>query len=65
MSGDIGINPDLDYLFDPQQKGEPPIYCNCCRRPVTESTTYTEIGRFFFCGNCMVESVEHLNLMYG
>lgn len=39
----VGINPDLDPLLDPQQQGEPPELCLCCGYPVTEHETYTEI----------------------
>lgn len=62
----VGINPDLDPLLDPQQQGEPPELCLCCGDPVTEHETYTEIGeRFIFCQKCMKDSVEHYNVRYG
>lgn len=29
----VGINPDFDYLYDPQQA--PPVgFCACCRREI-------------------------------
>lgn len=62
----IGINPDLDFLYDPQQQREPPPRCDCCGEEVTAYETYVEIGeRFFFCQRCMRNSVEHFNLRYG
>lgn len=62
----VGINPDLDFMHDPQQQGEPPARCDCCGEPVTACNTWTEIGeRWVFCQRCMADAVEHYNVRYG
>lgn len=46
----IGVNPDFDYLLDPQQK-KPVAFCPCCGR---------EIYRLFqeTCDRCLMDTEE-------
>lgn len=36
----VGINPDFDHLFDPQQKPDNRLRCGCCRRQIFKAEVY-------------------------
>lgn len=62
MRTDVGVNPDFDYLLDPQCKEERSPECACCSRPVSECNSYTEVGEIIICECCMNLAVTHYNL---
>ena len=43
----IGVNPDFDYLYDPQQ-AQPYAFCNCCGGEIYRPFTDT-------CDTCLMD----------
>lgn len=58
MRADIGINPDLDYLYDPQQRDAADEYpkCSCCGRQAYPGEAFYELDivcwRLRLCKSC-------------
>lgn len=63
----VGIDPNKDYLFDTQQKDDASPVCVCCKRPVSQCSSYTDICDFIFCEHCMntAVTVQTLDFAHG
>ena len=62
MFDSVGVNPDYDYLYDPQSTDSSIPVCICCGRPV--GNRYWTIWDDAICDFCMDNREEWQEISY-